>query len=452
MNDSTQFTKRILKTWWPLAFSWLLMGVEVPALSAVIARLSNPEINLAAYGGVVYPISLIVEAPIIMLLAASVALSKDWASYIRIRKFMMVAGAALTVVHILVAFTPLYYVVVRQLIGVPEEIVEPARIGLMVMTPWTWSIAYRRFQQGVLIRYGHAREVGIGTVVRLITGGTVLAVGYALHSSPGILVGATAQALGVISEAVYAGWRVRPVLREQVRLAAPVPLMSWSEFYSFYIPLALTSLLSLLWQPIGSAALSRMDHPLESLAVWPVVSGLVFILRSFGFAYNEVVVAVLDEPNSTRSLRRFTGILAGSTSGLHLLIAATPLALFWFQRISALRPELAQLAILGFWIAFPMTGLSVLQSWYQGAIVQGKRTRGIPESMGIFLVTVLVVLGIGVSLKSITGLYVGMVAFMLANLTQTLWLWVRSRPVMKIVQDRDGIISGGLAVENIQGD
>ena len=66
---------RIVQIWWPLAASWLLMAVELPALSAVVARLANPEINLAAYGGIVFPVSLIIESPIIMLLSASTALS-----------------------------------------------------------------------------------------------------------------------------------------------------------------------------------------------------------------------------------------------------------------------------------------------------------------------------------------------------------------------------------------
>ena len=88
----------------------------------------------------------------------------------------------------------------------------------MIMTPWTWSIAYRRFQQGVLIRFGHSRAVGLGTVVRLTAGGLVLLAGYLIGDIPGTMVGAGAQALGVISEAVYAGIRVRPVVRNQVKL------------------------------------------------------------------------------------------------------------------------------------------------------------------------------------------------------------------------------------------
>ena len=82
MFVQTELTiKQIYKTWWPLAVSWFLMALELPALSAIVARLPNPKINLAAYGGIVFPLALIIEAPIIMLLAASTALSKDWKSY-----------------------------------------------------------------------------------------------------------------------------------------------------------------------------------------------------------------------------------------------------------------------------------------------------------------------------------------------------------------------------------
>ncbi len=73
--------KKVLRTWLPLVASWILMSIELPAINAIVARLANPEISLAAYGGVVFPIALIIEAPVIMLLAAATALSRDWASY-----------------------------------------------------------------------------------------------------------------------------------------------------------------------------------------------------------------------------------------------------------------------------------------------------------------------------------------------------------------------------------
>ncbi len=85
-------TKEVLRAWWPLAMSWLLMALELPAISAVVARLPAPEANLAAYGGVVFPVALIIESPVIMLLAASTALSRDQESFRRLRGYMMWAA------------------------------------------------------------------------------------------------------------------------------------------------------------------------------------------------------------------------------------------------------------------------------------------------------------------------------------------------------------------------
>jgi progressive ankylosis protein len=433
--------QRIVRTWWPLAGSWLLMAAEVPALSAVVARLPDPSINLAAYGGVVFPLALIVESPILMLLSASTALSKDWASYRKIWRFMMVTGAVMTAAHVLMVFTPLYYVVVRGILGVPEAIVEPARIGLMIMIPWTWAIAYRRFHQGVLIRFGHSRSVGAGTAVRLGADGLVLLIGYTIGTIPGIVVASSAVIAGVISEAVFIGLAVRPVLREDVRPAPPVsPVLTWRVFFAFYIPLALTSLISLLVQPIGSAGLSRMPDPIASLAVWPVVTGLLFLIRSLGFALNEVVVALLDERGMASYLRQFTGMLATSTTALLLLFVVTPLAGIWFGRISALPPHLAELARTGLWLTLPIPALTALQSWCQGSIVNSRRTRGITEAVVIYLFANITLLWMGVAWGQAIGLYVGLAAFAISTAAQTAWLWWRSRPALRAVAIRDAAL------------
>ncbi|MDH5562227.1 MAG: hypothetical protein OEY91_01200, partial [Nitrospirota bacterium] len=153
--------------WWPLAGSWLLMGVELLLVAATVSRLADPKIHLAAYGGVVFPLSLLIEAPIIMVLVASTALCKDWPAYCLMRNFILTVGGGLTLVHMTLAFTPLYGVVVETLLGAPPSIWEPARLGLQVMTPWTMAIAVRRFYQGMVIRVSRTRLVGVGTLLRL---------------------------------------------------------------------------------------------------------------------------------------------------------------------------------------------------------------------------------------------------------------------------------------------
>jgi len=434
-NTSSLTFSRIVTSWWPLAASWLLMGLELPALSAVVARLPDPEINLAAYGGIVFPLALIIESPIVMLLAASTALSKDWVSYQKVRKFMMWTSAILTALHVLVAFTPLYNIIVERIIDAPREIIEPGRIGLMIMLPWTWAIAYRRFNQGMLIRFGHARAVGIGTVIRLAANIAVLLVTYHNGTLPGIVVATSAVAIGVTSEAIYVGFRIRPVIRDELRYAPPVnPPLTFKGFIDFYLPLAMTSLLSLIVQPIGSASVSRMPKALDSLAVWPVLTGFIFLLRGMGIAYNEVVVSLLDEWGAYKNLRRFTIILATTTTLLILVMNVTSLAEIWFTQVSALSPELARMAKDGLWLALLMPGLNVLQSWYQGAILYSKKTRGITEAVFTFIFTITILLWVGVKWGDVLGLYIAIGAFESGMLIQTIWLWHRSRPIFRILE------------------
>jgi hypothetical protein len=127
-----------------------------------------------------------------------------------------------------------------------------------------------------------------------------------------------------------------------------------------------------------------------------------------------------------------------------VIIAATPLATIWFGRVSGLSPAMVVLAQTSLWLALPLPGLNVMQSWYQGALMHIRSTRGVTEAMGIFLVITTAILSAGVAWGQTVGLYIGLVAFGVGSLTQTAWLWYRSRPVMRHLASRD---SGGLPLQ-----
>lgn len=424
----------VATVWWPLAASWLFMALEVPLVSAVLARFAAPEIQLAAFGGIVFPLMLLIESPVIMLLAASTALSRDWPSYCSLRRRTIGMSAVLTVFHLLVAMTPLYDLIAERLINAPQAIIEPGRMGILVAIPWTWLIAYRRFNQGILIRHGVSRAIGVGTVIRLATTGTVLGIGLVLGqtipsvAAAGVIVGTLAIICGVFSEALFIGLRTRPVVAEFFDRDVDGEGIGLPEFLRFYVPLALTSLLALAIQPIGSAAISRMPQPLESLATWPVVVGIVFVLRSGGTAYKEVVVAMLDRPSPLPALRRFTLLLALGTLMLTVLFVFTPLAGLWFESASGLEPRLAALARQAFAMALLIPVGGVLQNWYVGYLVYARQTRRVTESMAAFLAVSIAVLTAGVVYGEIPGLWVAFGAFTLGNLTQLLWAWRSARP------------------------
>ena len=132
--------KSTARMWWPLAASWALMTLETPVQSALIARMPDAEINLAAWGGIIFPFTLFISSPIMMLLSASNVLSTDRASYRRLMRYTNLLSLILTALHLLVALTPLYDWIVRNLLGAPEIIISPARVGLIIVTPWSWAI------------------------------------------------------------------------------------------------------------------------------------------------------------------------------------------------------------------------------------------------------------------------------------------------------------------------
>jgi len=433
-------TATIVRTWWPLAASWMLMAIEGPMLNVAVARLADPKIHLAAYGSLVFPLALFIEAPIIMLLAASTALCKDRAAYEKMKRFMHITSALLTAIHALVAFTPLYGLVVRDLLGAPEAIIGPGRIGLMISLPWTWAIAYRRFHQGVLIRFGHSISVGIGTGIRLLADGTILAIGFFLTSLPGTTIATSALIAGVLCEAAYVGLRVRPVMHRHLMVGASPsndPLTT-AAFLRFYVPLSLTSIIFLGVRPILTAAISRMPDPLESLAVWPVIGGLAFLFRSVGAAYNEVVIAHIRERGSTRPLRRFAVGLALVTSAGMLLIAATPLSRVWFGTITGLSEDLILFAQAAVWFALLLPAASALQSWFQGVILHSKRTQAITEAILVYLVVIAALLWAGITWGRVSGMYVALIAMTVAEIARNLWLLWRSRSARLALVERDG--------------
>ncbi len=430
-------TRQVFRTWWPLAASWILMALEGPLQTIFVARLADPKIHLAAFGSLVLPIAMLIEAPIIMLLSASTALSADIDAYRKIRRFTHGLSASLTALHALLALTPLYGILVVNVLHAPAEIVEPARIGFILMIPWTWAIAYRRFNQGILIRFGRSITVGIGTLIRLSANGVVLILGFTAFTVPGTTLACLAVMAGVLSEAAYAGLCVRPVVRTALPRESSGKPLSTKTFLHFYIPLSLTSLILMGIRPMLSAAVGRMPNPLDSLAVLPVINGLVFLFSSVGAAYTEVVIAHLDRPGSSVVLGRFARRLALSTALGLLLITATPLSRVWFGAVYGLDKSLMGLARSGLWITILLPAFAATQSFLQGIIMHSKKTRSITEAVFVYLASSAVILTIGVAVGGTSGAFVALASMAVGELLRTTWFFWRSRKPRRILRMRD---------------
>lgn len=418
--------------WLPLFASWLLMTAEGPIVSAAINRLPNEVIMLAAQG-IVVSLSVTIESPIINLLATSTALVKDRASYLLLRRFTLHWMVVLTAVSILIAFTPLFDLVVRHWLGTPDQIAHWVRPGLQIMVFWSAAIAWRRFLQGVLIHFNQPRKMAWGTAVRLLTsGGTVI--GLATFTNwPGVVNGATALMAGVIAEALYATAAIRPLLQNELaatQQSNETPL-TYRELFWFHLPLAGTAVMVLLVQPLVTFSLARLERPTESLAAWPVVFQIMLMARAAALALPEAVIALTKGPDTYQPIRRFSLTLAGLVALSVVLFTFSPLArlyLFGVQDMTAEVGALAQNSLIYF---LPYPVLTVIDMWLRGVLINGRKTTAVNIAMVVNMAVVVVVLALGLA-GQWPGLPTAALALSLALLAEIIYLGWRTQRFIPI--------------------
>lgn len=161
----------------------MMMAIEGPYLSAVIARLPDATTNLAAFG-VAFSFAVIIESPVIMLLSASTALVEDGPSYHALRRFSYGITAILTGVQLAVLLPPVF-ATIANLLTLPTDVTRLTYGCLIILIPWPAAIGYRRFNQGLLIRQNLTRRVAYGTMIRLVTMSATAFVAFRTSSLPG---------------------------------------------------------------------------------------------------------------------------------------------------------------------------------------------------------------------------------------------------------------------------
>ena len=396
--------------------------LEGPSVQSAIARLGDPETNLAAFG-LVLSLSLIIESPVIMLISTSIALARDTQSYRALRSFVVMLIGGLTVLTALVAWTPLFDLIVSGLLGIPDTIGAAARPGLRIMLLWTAAIGWRRFYQGILVRYGLTQRVSYGTAIRL---GSAILTAFVLvrwGRVSGVQVGAYALMVGVLSEALATYLFALPLVRRVFAAASETTTLplTWPAILRFHVPLAATSLLTLLVQPLTAAALARLALPTLTLAAWPVVFTTLLVLRGWGMALQETTIAQASDQRSLLPLRDFTLMVAVTTSLVATVIAWTPMLNWYLGQVIGLNPNLHSLVRYGLQIGCLLPALTALTSWLRGLLVAAKTTQAIYQGMALNLLVNGLALIVGVWLQ-LPGIMVAAVALLLAISVEYLYL------------------------------
>jgi hypothetical protein len=415
----------MLVLWVPLAASLVMMVLEPSIINVGLGRTSSPELALAAYG-VAFSLALLVEAPILMLLDASVARSDSRAAFGLLRRFTVLLGLAVTLIGLVVSLTPLYDLIVEGLMNIPVEVAVRARPTLQVLSLWPLPIAWRRTHQGLLIRANHTGIITVATGVRLTTLASGLFVGLMLMPERGALVAGVAMDLSVVVESSLITLATRPVLRAGNFGGSASNKngrsLSVADMWHFYRPLLATTILRQASRPLINAGIAIATLALASLAAWPVTWGLVALIAGPAWSLQQLTTALASGRAAYRRVSRFAFALSLLFSGVMALVAFTPLYGLVMGGIYNLSPELQDLARPATQIMVLLPLVMGLQGLLRGLLIRAGHTGAVRSAMTLNVGTLAVTLLLGVAILPLPGITMAAIATLAGNGTELAWL------------------------------
>lgn len=371
--------KKILHFWLPLALTWMLMAIEGPVIAGFIARMPDSTFNLAAFG-IAFAFALIFESPVIMLMSASTALVKNAQNYKKMLNFTHLLNAFVLTINLVALLDPVFQCL-ASLLNLQAEVAAKVHSALFYLLPWPAAIGYRRFLQGVLIANAQTRKIAIGTLLRLMTMAIVCIFGYRGGWFEGAQLGAVALSAAVLCEGLFIYFISRPVVARLLAAEGGSEIdatnyISYKQVFSFYTPLAMTSLIALASQPMITFFVGYTRSSVESLAVLPVLNSFIFLFKCIGISYQEVCIALMgNKRQGFAALHSFALKIASFFILILFVIAFTPLGDLWFNKIAGLDGPLLLLTELPLKIMVFLPGISVMFCWQRAVAIYSKSTK-----------------------------------------------------------------------------
>jgi hypothetical protein len=367
------------------------MSISVPVINAGLARTPDAELHLAAFG-IAFALSLVLESPVFALQQSVVAWYPGSGPFRHLVLFSLGLGMLMGMVVAAVAFSPLATILFRDLMGAPSPLLAPAVEALRVSALFPPLVAVRLSFQGVLIGKRNSSPIAWGTFLRLLFLGL-----FVFQVCPLLPLGPPAAAnlalvVAIFLEMIYVAYAAR---RTPDRVGVPSPAQAAGRSLGgrvrFLLPLAGTMLLGTLTNPVIHAFISRTAEPATSLAVYAVVSSLVWFLASPTLRYSAVTIALGTRPDSRRALGRFLWRVVGGLSALVFALTLTPALPWLLGHVIGLTPELAARARLPLVLLSLQPLVAGFIAFNQGILTRSARTR----MVGIGAMSRIVAIGVG---------------------------------------------------------
>lgn len=357
-------TKQILAVYFPLALSWLFMSIEGPIDMFMLGLSSNYKMFSAGFL-VLMALAIFIESPVIDLLSTSTTLGSSRQRWIVLSRWTWIMMATVFLIHGVVAFTPVYDLLTKQIMGVDTLVAEATRIPFQIMTPWSALVGWRRYLHGIMIRHGNTIPISVGTLVRIFSLSFTGIILIQLTPINGLNAVAIAMVAAVGAESLFIHIASRKTISNLPDI--PEEKISIQSLAKFHLPLTASTMVMLASPVLITRALSRSQDQVLAMAGWQTAASLVWVFRSVSFALPEAVISLYNPENALK-LKKFCLSVGLLTTGLIVLFHVTWFDNFWFRQVFQASPETSAIARLALLSSSLLPFLGSTMSYFRGVL------------------------------------------------------------------------------------
>ncbi|MFW6265065.1 MAG: hypothetical protein ACOC3B_03065, partial [Bacillota bacterium] len=366
----------------PMAATSLLMAITHSLFNAGLARLSRPEIYLAAFA-VAKSLVHFIESPVMMVRQVVSTLINNAQNYHTVKKFMLGLASILFLVLGLALITGGARWIFSNIIGVEAEILDEAVIIFSVLIFFPFAAGLRNFMQGVAINLDKTPLFTIATLIRIVYVIILVSNIEKITFFPdGILAGlmffgaVMIEGLVLLIGVIYKNGDLAKAHENKMnKNKRNSHSLNNGIIMAFFGPLILTSFIHNIANPLVNIGLARTSSPEIAISTYAVAWGLGMIVISPMFMFHQVAIKYIkNESENIAAVKRFGFFLGSIITVIMILLSFTEIGYYILRNWIGATEEISILSIDVLKLMILVPTIITVREYYWGLLMKKRYT------------------------------------------------------------------------------
>lgn len=441
-------TTQLVVFFLPLAVSSALITASHSLYNAGIARLSQPEMYLAAFA-VAKSLYQMIQFPTITSRQCIAGLSMDSHSFLTTRRFFTIIIGLVVLILGVIAFTPISTYIFTTIMGNSPLVTRQATISLRCFFVLPMIFVIRDSYGAVAIRLRQTYILSIGTISRVALAIIIILIITRINVAWDYLIpGVFFLLTGMIETAtVFIGTKLG--LKGYLKRLDQLPSTSKSQkkltyigVSTFALPVLMMAFIQSLTGTFINSGLARTMSPEQAIAAFAVAWTLVLSIDTSSRMFHQVILSFMKDDYSNRAkIRNFGIYVAIVLATLLAVMGFTPLGFWLMNSAIGTSEQLSQMGVTVIRICVALPVMGVFRQYYWGVAMKEHKTFWLTIGSAIQAVTMIfiMILLTMVGTFSSNPAVIGAIAIIGGTVFECIYLWAQRNKSFKYLRNEQGV-------------